>query len=145
MALKGDRQVVATESRFKASSTTMAAGGVVSLLAAASGTESTVSYATNPSGAYPIGVLLAPVGDYDWTDRPRYTEKLVLAYGEQVPLLTIGTINTNMVTGVPSLGEKAYLAASGKFSNTQAAGALEVGQFTSNADADGYYYIDIRL
>ena len=144
MALKADRNVVETTGRFKAGSMAMAAGGVLSVDTAASGLNTTVSYATNPSGAKPIGVLLSPVANYDWDTDIKPLEKEVYAYADQIPILVIGTVLTNMVTGSPSVGDTAYLAASGYITPTQATGAPEIGQFVSMADADSYYHIDIR-
>jgi len=145
MALKGDRTVIMTEMKFVAASQAMTAGGIVSLDTAASGNNGTVSYAANPSGALPIGVLTVNVGDYDWTARPRFVEKPDVAYGEQLGLIAIGQVRTNMVSGTPTTGQTAYLAASGYVSATQATGAPTVGQFVSEGDADGYYYVDVRL
>jgi len=147
MALKGDRTVTATEMKFVAASLAMTAGGIVSVNTAASGNETSVSYAVNPSGAKPVGVLVVNVGDHDWTARPRFTDKSDVAFGEQLGLITIGQVRTNMVDPAitATVGEVAYLAASGLVSNVQASGALEVGQFMSEPDSDSYYYVDIRL
>jgi hypothetical protein len=148
MGLKGDMVGVLYENKYVASTNDMEKGGIACVSTAGSGNKTTISYPGNPSGAYAVGVLMETVDkDLDWTDRPRYTEKGTLDAGEQVPLLVIGQVNTNMiVTGVtPSPGETAYLGASGKVTNVLADGAPTIGQFATMKDANGYVYLDVRL
>jgi hypothetical protein len=108
-----------------------------------------VSYAANPSGAKPMGLLLQNVVDLDTNRLHENWEQAGFnaLKGQKVTLAKDGWYTTNMIpTGVsPAMGDPAYLAASGMISNSQASGAPKVGQFQSAKDADGYARVRINL
>ena len=58
-----------------------------------------------------------------------------------------GFVVTDMIpTGItPSVGDAAYLAASGFVSSTQAAGAPQIGRFETTMDANGFARVSIDI
>jgi hypothetical protein len=115
-------------------------------------TADAVSYAANPSGAAPIGVLMQDVVELaagPVTGTISVTEPLQNSdtkLGDKVELLSKGTVETNLISGTaPAQGDDAYLAASGYVSADIAAGAPKVGKFLSAKDADGYALVKIEL
>lgn len=111
-----------------------------------------VEYATDPSGAKVIGVLMMDViaetaGPVTGTvDRPEVRENSETPVGDPVNLVTIGKVSTNLLTGAtPAAGDPAYLAASGYVSKTQATGAPQVGKFLEAPDSDGYVLLKVEL
>lgn len=149
MALKPDRVELLTDISFFMN-TTATRGGVVSAVTAGSGVSmddanAVVAYATNPSGAKPIGVLLNDVVDLDLTRQHINWHKDEIQKGGKVTVLRQGQVTTNLVAGTPTAGADAYVAASGNISTTQAAGAVKIGQFLSAVDADGYAKVSVNL
>ena len=130
-------------------------GGVAAVESAGSGTAlgtdttsggNVVQYAVDPSGAIAKGVLLQPVNPALSATRDfKNFSNLEARPGEKVTLLRKGWVVTDMITGTPSAGDAAYLAASGNVSPSQATGAPQVGRFETSKDADGFarVYIDI--
>lgn len=149
MALKPDRVELLTDISFFMN-TTATRGGVVSAVTAGSGVSmddanAVVAYATNPSGAKPIGVLLNDVVNLDLTRQHINWHKDEIQKGGKVTVLRQGQVTTNLVAGTPTAGADAYVAASGNISTTQAAGAVKIGQFLSAVDADGYAKVSVNL
>ena len=149
MALKPDRVELLTDISFFMN-TTATRGGVVSAVTAGSGVSmddanAVVAYATNPSGAKPIGVLLNDVVNLDLTRQHINWHKDEIQKGGKVTVLRQGQVTTNLVAGTPTAGADAYVAASGNVSTTQAAGAVKIGQFLSAVDADGYAKVSVNL
>lgn len=149
MALKGDRYEMDTDISFFMNETATR-GLVVSVSTAGSGAamDSSVALCTvkaNASGAFPLGVLLNDVVNYDLTRQHLNQHKDEVQQGGKVTILRKGWVVTNAVTGTPAGGNEAYLAGTGLISATQATGALKVGQFLSSKDADGYAKISINI
>jgi len=143
MGLKGEREVLATNIYFTAVASTNMERGIV--LVANGTTAEVATFPQHPLTAKPIGLLLDDVEDLDFTTRPQVFVRNVVPQGSEISLLTQGRIKTNMFTGTPAAGEKAYLAADGKVTNVVGSG-LEVGHFESAKDADGYarLWVDIQ-
>lgn len=110
-----------------------------------------VTYAANPSGKVPIGILLNDMTGIDLTRQKINPYKNEVAKGGKVTILKKGYVVTNMIhpTGTPVAGADAYLADSGLFSTSVRAlaldsGAKAVGKFRTSAD-DGWVKISIDL
>lgn len=157
MALKGHREEFHQDIRFYMDEVAER-GGIVSLSTAGSGgrvgdSNAVVTYAANPSGKNPMGILLNDVVSLDLS---RYH---INFYREQVPvgykvvIAKDGWFTTDMVLGTPVGGEAAYLGPSGNFATSggfvanTASGTpmVKVGQFLSKLDEDGYAAVRVEL
>lgn len=155
MALKPDRIEFLTDVSFfmtsiPAGSTSVDRGGIASVVTAGSGVSmddanAVVGYASNPSGAKPIGILLNDVVNLDLTRQHINWHRDEVQVGGKVSLLRNGQVTTNLVGGTPTAGADAYVAASGYISTTQATGAVKIGQFLSAKDSDGYAKVSVNL
>jgi len=149
MALKPDRIELLTDVSFFMS-TTATRGGVVALSSGGSGVamddaNAVVAYASNPSGAKPIGLLLNDVVDLDLTRQHINWHKDEVQKGGKVTVLRNGQVTTSNVQGSPAAGATAYLHSGGNVSSTQLTGAPAIGQFLSSKDADGYAKVSINI
>ena len=163
MALKGDRNVIQEDISYF-SSAVAERGGVMSVSTAGSGSSldqsaNVATYATNASGAAPVGLLLAPdLVNVDTSRYPLNSQKLEARIGSKVDLMTRGWVVTNMLdvtAGNPIAGSGAFLAGSGKLCvgaryadsirHTLGYHQPRVGYFGSTLDEDGYakVFIDI--
>ena len=145
MALKGEREVLATNVYFTATAAKDMERGVVLV---ANGTAGDLGVLPeHPLTHKPIGLLLDDVEDLDFTARPQVFVRNVVPRGSEITLLTKGRVKTNkIVSGVTvAAGEKAYLATLGEVTNVVGSG-LVVGHFESAKDADGYarLWVDIE-
>jgi hypothetical protein len=130
------------------------AGVVVSLSTAGSGfaldpPENQVVAAASPSGQTPIGVLLQPVEDIDYTTSARNWNKLVVAKGDKVPLLNNGWVVTDKIIGTPVAGQRAVLSSSGNIAaeayNAAPSQLPVIGKFLSSKDENGFAKVQIQL
>lgn len=149
MALKGDREELQTDISFFMNETATR-GLVVSVSTAGSGAamDSAVALATvktNPSGAYPLGVLLNDMVNLDLTRQHLNQHKDEVQQGGKITILRKGWVVTNAISGTPAGGQLAYLAGTGLISATQGGGTVQIGQFLSSKDADGYAKVSINL
>lgn len=149
MALKGDREELQTDISFFMNETATR-GLVVSVSTAGSGAamDSAVALATvkaNPSGAYPLGVLLNDMVNLDLTRQHLNQHKDEVQQGGKITILRKGWVVTNAISGTPNGGQLAYLAGTGLISATQGGGTVQIGQFLSSKDADGYAKVSINL
>lgn len=151
MALKPDRIELMTDVSFFMN-TTATRGGVVSISTASTGVgvamddaNAVVAYASNPSGAYAVGVLLNDVVDLDLTRQHINWHKDEVQKGGKVTILRNGQVTTSNVAGSPAAGQTAYLHSGGNLSPTQLTGAVAVGQFLSAKDSDGYAKVSINI
>ena len=149
MSLKGDRNEFDTDISFFMNEVATR-GLIVSVSTAGSGAamDHSLALATvkaNPSGAYPLGVLLNDMVNLDLTRQHLNQHKDEVQKGGKVTILRKGWVVTDAVSGTPTGGQDAYLAGTGLISATQAAGALKVGQFLSAKDADGFAKVSINL
>ncbi|MBY0525594.1 MAG: hypothetical protein K2R98_19470 [Gemmataceae bacterium] len=155
MALKGDRHIVQTEISFSLSD--VAERGVVVMysvagsghaLADAAGTVTLL--AANSSGNKPAGLLLNDFVSIDQTVTHRNWHKDVQVLGERATLLRKGWVVSNKITGTPTLGATAYVAASGLMTPSKHATGGEAmtpkcGEFMGIKDEDGYCKVAIEL
>jgi hypothetical protein len=149
MSLKGDRNELDTDISFFMNETATR-GLVVSVSTAGSGAamDNGVALATvkaNPSGAYPLGILLNDMVNLDLTRQHLNQHKDEVQKGGKITILRKGFVVTDAISGTPSGGQDAYLAGTGLISATQAAGALKIGQFLSSKDADGFAKVAVNL
>lgn len=158
MALKPDREYneVTDITNFW---TTVAAekGGCAGVVTQSSGAAigvnlvdeaNVVGYVADPSGAIAKGILLQEVNLPLSSTRDFLNfESLEVRPGDKVTLVKKGFVVTDMIpVGItPSVGDAAYLAASGFISSTQAAGAPQVGRFETTKDAAGFARVSIDI
>ena len=150
MALKSDRIELLTDVSFFMN-TTATRGGVVSVNVATSGlgvsmddANAVVAYAAVASGSLPVGILLNDVVNIDLTKQHINWHKDEVQVGGKVTLLRNGQVTTNFLAGTPSAGAKAYVGANGTI-GTSSTNAVEIGQFLSATDADGYAKVSVNL
>ena len=149
MSLKGDRYELDTDISFFMNETATR-GLVVSVSTAGSGAAMDHALAiatvkTNPSGAYPLGILMNDMVNLDLTRQHLNQHKDEVQKGSKVTILRKGFVTTDAISGTPSGGQDAYLAGTGLISATQATGAPKIGQFLSAKDTDGFAKVSINL
>jgi len=149
MGLKADRYELDTDISFFLNET---AERGVCLSVSTGGSGSAMDHATalatikaNPSGAYPLGILLNDMVNLDLTRQHLNQHKDEVQKGGKVTILRKGWVVTDKVVGSPTAGTDAYLAGTGLVSSTQASGALKVGQFLSAKDSDGFIKLSVNL
>ena len=154
MALKGDR--FEGEHDIKRFMNEVAeAGGIATLSTAGSGaaldqSANLVTYAAQPSGKSPVGVLLGDMVNKDLTKTHLNQHKHETQKGGKVVLLKRGYVTTNMIypTQSPAGGDKAYVGNSGYFTNVgpnSLNAGRYVGEFETSKDEDGYASIYVNL
>jgi hypothetical protein len=158
MALKSDRFEFQTDVSFFMNEVAER-GGIVVLPtgstpsgAAMDSAAALVSYASNPSGLAPIGLLLNDMVNLDLTRQHINWHKNEIQKGGKVTILRKGYVVTNRIStsGTPVAGNNAYVADSGLISTSVRAlvldsGAQPIGRFLSAKDADGYAKVEINL
>jgi hypothetical protein len=156
MALKGDRYLAITEISYFMDQVAER-GGVVVLKTAGSGAAldqqtAEVEYKANPSGAYPVGLLLDDMVNKDLTRTHLNFQKSEHQKGSKVAIMRDGWVVTNMLysaTGTahkPVAGATAYVGPSGYLtSSTGASGYVAIGKWESTVDEDGYAKVYIKL
>ena len=92
----------------------------------------------------PAGLLLNDVVNLDLTRQHINFHKDEVQKGGKVLILRRGTVVTNMISGTPTIGAKAYYDNSGSLQSTTADGT-QVGRFLSIKDADGYCKVEINI
>jgi hypothetical protein len=103
------------------------------------------------SGARPAGLLMNDVVNIDQTRQHINFHKDEVQVGSKVCLLIEGEVTTNMVSGTPTAGQKAYFNSDGQLSATRVVfgdGTSEVpqvGVFLSAKDSDGYAKVRINM
>lgn len=154
MALKGDRQIDATEITYFLNEVAER-GSIVSINTAGSGislenSKSVATVLTNPSGGKPLGLLLNDFVSIDRTRFPINWHKDQAASGDKASILTKGWVVTNKLLGTVTAGQVAYLAESGNLRGSTLPPAnlsLQpvVGRFRSDKDEAGYakVYVDL--
>jgi hypothetical protein len=162
MGLKGDREVLQTNIRYKIEGAKDAERGIILVASATDGTAAvpnTGNTVVGSSGlgqetitsnrARPVGLLLDDVEDLDYTTRPQIFVRNVVPRGSEVGLLTKGRVKVNLLDdGVsPAQGQIAYLAPSGYLSNAEhiAGSGIRVGYWESGLDADGYAHLYVNI
>ena len=163
MALKSDRFEFQTDVSFFMNEVAERGGvvchatGIVSAATSPSGAAldsslNVVTYAANPTGKVPVGILLNDMVNLDLTRQHINWHKNEIQKGGKVTLLRKGYVVTNQihVSGTPIAGSYAYVADSGLIStSTRAlfldAGAQPIGRFLTAKDGDGYAKVEINL
>lgn len=126
-------------------------GGVVCIKTIGSGaamdqSAAEVEYAVSASGKTAFGVLLNDMVDKDLTKEKLNPYKNEMQKGSKVTILRKGTVLTDMISGTAPTGIcAAYVLTSGMFTASSANGAVEVGQFLSTVDEDGFYKVAVNL
>jgi hypothetical protein len=151
MALKGDR--IELDDAIQWSVNQVAErGGIVSISTAGSGiardsASMVAHYATNPSGAKPLGMLLVDVVNYDLTTRHANFYKHEVQLGQKAHIGRKGTWTTNVITSGASVtaGLTAWLGAQGQLAVNGSLGGQRVGQFDTIKDEDGFAQVSINL
>lgn len=128
-------------------------GGFVVISTAGSGQavdqgEAVVTYASNPSGKIPLGVLMCDMVNKDLTQTHLNHHKNEVQKGGKVHVRTAGDIVTNMIypSQTPAGGSPAYAGPSGLFQTNyvNTAATPVAGTFLSSKDADGYVKVKIK-
>lgn len=153
MALKPDR--IQLDSRINYfMNQTAERGGIAVVSTAGSGVAmdsavSLVEYATTASGKTPVGILMCQVVDIDLTRQKLNPHKEEVQKGGKVTIWNKGQVTTNyLASGITvAAGDKAYLAAEGRItnSNTGAAASPLLGRFETKKDEAGYATVSIDL
>jgi hypothetical protein len=163
MSLKGDRLELESDITFFGNSV-MTRGGIVTFAGFGSGAANDqsvayVQYSANSSGAYPLGILLQDMVNYDLTRqhinwyRDEVQQGGKLAVGKKGPWVTNSLIQGAAAIAV---GDIAVLTSSGNIMNipqTATYGTTtwnkavnpKVGQFLSTLDEDGYAKVEIQF
>ena len=155
MGLKGRRQPVLTDNSYFCNQTATR-GGIVCVSTVGSGTamdqsEAVVHYDSTPSGAVPVGMLMADCVNKDLTDTTQNFHKTEFQLGGKAPLYIKGVVTTDMLhSGITvSAGDSAYLHNEGRITNDQtdlgATVSPQVGRFLSAKDEDGYAKVQVDL
>lgn len=109
--------------------------------------EAVVTYAANPSGKLPAGILLQDMVDLNLTKHHLNWHQDQLQKGGKVTLAKKGFVVTNMIVAstTPNVNSKAYVRESGLLGNTGASADLKVGTWGSKKDEDGYAKLHINI
>ena len=163
MSLKGDRLELETDVTFFGNSV-MTRGGIATFGGYGSGAANDqsvayVQYAANSSGAFPLGILLNDMVNYD------LTRQHINWYRDEVQMggkLTVGKkgywVTNNLTAGAAAIavGDIAVLTSSGNIMNIPVSASLGaatwnralnplVGKFLSTLDEDGYAKVEIQF
>lgn len=160
MALKADRRFLDGDISYFMNSAAER-GGVVSFASTtASGVAmdqaaNTVSYAANPSGVVPVGVLITEVVNLDLTRQHMNFHKEEVQVGGKVNVWTKGTVVTDMIEAgqTPTPGTTAWVGHSGLFSASDVASddvatnapKRVVGVFETAKNEDGFARVSVNL
>lgn len=153
MALKPDRREIDSDISFFMNHIAER-GGVVCVVTAGSGgamdqAQAAVGYASAASGKTPMGYLMPEMVDIDLSLFNLNREKDQVQKGGKVKIMTIGSLNTNMIkSGITiAAGDKAYLDVDGRVTNvnTGAAASPGIGKFDSIKDSDGYAKVSFNF
>jgi len=155
MALKSDRNEVQTDISFFMNETATR-GGVVSMSTGGSGAAmdqgAALATYTAASGTRPLGILLNDMVNLDLTRQHINQHKDEVQKGGKVTILRKGYVVTNSLAcaTAPSAGQIAWVSLDGNIANSGSnlldhTGNLQVGQFLSSQDQDGYAKVEINL
>lgn len=151
MALKGDRIELDDNLQFSMNHVAER-GGIVSIFTVGSGiardsASMVCHYATNPSGAKPLGVLVQDVVNLDLTRQHINHYRNEVQVGSKVHICRKGTFTTNVITSgaIVTPGLTAWLGAQGQFAVNGSLGGEKVGFFDSTKDEDGFAQVTINL
>lgn len=129
-------------------------GGVVVFSTAGSGVaedqaNAVVTYAVNPSGKKPVGILVCDVVNIDLTRQSLNKYKEEVQIRSKVTIVEEGEVVTNMlVPGITIVaGDTTYLGPSGLLTNVNGGSEAtpKVGRFMSRKDENGYAKFNANL
>lgn len=152
MSLKPDRHVISTDISFFNNDTTATRGGVVCVTTVGSGSAmdqsaAVVTYAANPSGKYPVGILLCDVVNLDLTRQHINFYKDEVQTGSKVTVMDKGWVVTDSIYpgSTPAVGNTAFAAHSGYISPARdGSGAWPaIGRFLSAKNEDGFAKVSV--
>jgi hypothetical protein len=151
MALKTDRIEFQTDISFFMNEVAER-GGVVCLSgnggsgAAMDQGVQLVTYAANPSGAKPVGVLLNDMVNIDLTRQHLNVYRNEVQKGSKVTVMRKGYVVTNMIQGTPTAMSSAFVGHSGNFSPVSLSGNnAVVGEFMTRRDQDGFAKVEVNF
>lgn len=156
MALKGQRVLLETDITMTCASVTNR-GPILMMLTSGSGvvlgdSAGSAQLANSPSGLTVAGLLLNDVVNIDQTRYHRNFQKDETLINERCNILRKGRVTTDQVVpGVsPTVGQTAYVAASGLLTNVFDAGGgivatPKIGQFRGTKDEVGFVTVDVAL
>lgn len=130
-------------------------GGIACMLTAGSGggwktvmgdTMNVATYAANPTGKIPLGILLNDQVNLEYTGLTRAQgQKDEMPVGMKCTLLRRGWVVTNKYVGAPVGGNTAYVGPSGSASPTSSGNGPAFGTFLGSPDEDGYVRLEVLL
>lgn len=154
MALKAQRYHVKSDISYFMNEVATR-GGIVVASTAGSGSAmdqaaALVTYAANPSGKLPVGVLMCDMVNLDLTRQHPNWHKEEVQKGGKVTIWEVCDVVTDMIYPglTPAVNEVAYLGPSGLLINTIATNKVDrppVGYFKSSKDEDGFCKVAINL
>lgn len=108
------------------------------------------TYAENPSGKTPLGVLMTDVVNLDLIRQHINQHKEEVNQGQKVTIWSKCVVTTDMIldSETPAVNTAAYLAHSGKLAASDQIGGgedLRVGRWLSSKDEDGYAKVSVNL
>lgn len=153
MALKGPRSILETD--ITCTLDVVSARGFIAVYnttgsgVALGDSASICTIITSASGYKPAGLLMNDVVNVDTTKYHINFQKDETLVNERVTLLKKGRITTDALTSgrAPSAGDKAYLGASGKFTDLWVNDVATpfVGKFASKKDQNAYISVDVNI
>lgn len=153
MALRIDRRVLDDDISFFMDEVAER-GGVVVGSTAGSGaamdqSQAALTYAADPSGKAPLGVLLTEMVNLDLTKTHLNWFDEENQKGGKAHIMTRGWVVTNSIepNDTPSAFAAAYVGNSGNFTSTDKGSQAtpKVGRFLSTKDAEGYAKVEVSL
>lgn len=153
MALKGDRYIPdgATDISYFMNEVAERGGCAVFSTfgsgAALDQGDALVTYAADPSGKLPAGILLSDMVNYNLTKTHLNWHKDEVQIGSKVPLAHKGWVLTDMIVAstTPAVGNKCYVRESGLLGNAGNNQDLLIGRFGSKKDEDGFAKVHINI
>ena len=157
MALKSDRTHISSRIDFFMNEAAER-GGCVVVSTAGSGAAmdqavQLCTYAANPSGVKPLGILMCDMVNLDLTRQKENVHKEEVQQGGKVTIWQQGEVLTNRIlTGhTPTTGSPAFVAHSGWIATTDVASDAvstnnrHIGTWMSSKDEDGYAKLAVNL
>lgn len=129
-------------------------GGVVSFSTVGSGAAmdqslALATYAANPSGFNPIGILLNDMVQLDLTRQHPNWHKDEVQKGGKVTILTKGWVVTDQIASGLTIGkgDEAYVSNGGRITNVNGGSVAtpKIGRFESTLDQDGFAKVAVNL
>lgn len=151
MALNADRNQEMEDISYFMNEKAEAGGIVSAVLPGASGVAldnplKLATYAANPSGARPLGILLCDVVDKDLSKDKLNPYREERIKGGKVTILRKGWVVTNMILGNPTPESPAYVGPSGLLSTTPVGGNTSVvAVFRTGKSVDGFAEVEVNF